>query len=110
MEVDQAGTLRTGGTCFELKFSQLMEEGKYAQADHWHARLAPYMAMFHGAYGDADRVFHAAALTKASLEYVGLYGGPLRPPHRAMNSQEKKGLWAIMDQMGVKKGEQVEAT
>ena len=92
---------------FELEFFRLLEDGKYAEADRWHTRLAPYMAMFHGEYGEAHLSFHAAALIKASLEYVGLYGGPLRPPHRAMNPQEKEELWAIMNRMGVKKAEGV---
>ena len=34
---------------------------------------------------------------------MGLYGGPLRPPFRAMNAQEKKELHAVMEQIGVKK-------
>ena len=33
---------------FELSFFDLMEEGRYAEADRWHARFAPYMAWHHG--------------------------------------------------------------
>ena len=80
-----------------------MEEGKYQEADRWHARLAPYMSWFHGEFWRASRFFHGSAVLKATLEYVGLYGGPLRPPFRAMNAQEKRELHAIMEKIGVKK-------
>ena len=33
---------------------------------------------------------------------MGLYGGPLRPPFRAMTDDEKHDLYAVMDGMGVK--------
>jgi len=88
---------------FELHFFKLLEEGKYQEADRWHARLAPYMAWFHGEFWKASRFFHGSAVLKATLEYVGLYGGPLRPPFRAMNAQEKRELHAVMEQIGVKK-------
>ena len=91
---------------FELKFFQMMEEGMYAEADRWHARLIPYMNLFHGEYWTAPRYFHHAAIVKASLEYVGLYGGPLRPPFRAMDQAAKNELFAIMDQVGVQKSKE----
>jgi len=90
---------------FELKFFQLMQEGKYAEADRWHARLAPYMAMFQGEFwtDKKRRAFHGADIVKASMEYVGLYGGPLRPPFRELSQEEKRELWSLLDQMGVTK-------
>ena len=88
---------------FELSFYDLMEQGRYAEADRWHARLAPYMAMHHGEFWRAPRYLHHAAIVKASLEYTGLHGGPLRPPFRAMNAQEKEELYAIMDGIGAKR-------
>ena len=88
---------------FELNFFDMMERGEYAEADRWHARLAPYMAWFQGEFWKASRYFHQAAIVKASLEYVGLYGGVLRPPYRAMNPQEKEELYAVMEAMGVKR-------
>ena len=45
----------------------------------------------------------AVPIIKASLEYVGLYGGPLRPPFRAMNTGEKAELHAITEEIGVMK-------
>lgn len=86
---------------FELEFFHLMEQGRYLEADRWHARMAEYMAWFQGEFAQADRYFSQAALVKASLEYVGLYGGPLRPPFRPMNTTEKEELFAVMDRMSV---------
>ena len=88
---------------FEVKLFKLMEQGKYQEADRWHARIAPYMDWFAGEFFKAPRFFHSAAIIKASLEYVGLYGGPLRPPFRAMNAAEKRDLHAVMDKIGVTK-------
>jgi 4-hydroxy-tetrahydrodipicolinate synthase len=88
---------------FEVHFFRLMEEGRYKEAERWHARLATYMSWFAGEFFKAPRWFHSAAIIKASLEYVGLYGGPLRPPFRAMSSEEKEQLHAVMAEMGVKR-------
>ena len=88
---------------FELKFYQLMTEGKYVEADKWHARIGPYMELMSGEYWQGARFTFQTAVVKASMEYVGLYGGPLRPPLRALNAEERKELWAVMERMGVKK-------
>ena len=37
------------------------------------------------------------------MEYVGLYAGPLRPPFRAVNAEERKEVYAILDAMEVKR-------
>ena len=87
---------------FELEFFDLMEQGRYPEADGWHARMAQYMAWFSGEAFRADRFVSQTALVKASLEYVGLYGGPLRPPFRAMSPTEMEELYATMDKMSVK--------
>ena len=44
-----------------------------------------------------DFVFHDGATFKAMLEDVGLYGGPVRPPFRALSKQEKDDLFAMLD-------------
>ena len=88
---------------FELTFFDLMEEGKYTEAEQWHARIAPYMALFHGEFNKGARVLHQAALVKASMEYVGLYAGPLRPPFRAVSTEERKEVYAILDALEVKR-------
>ena len=88
---------------FETSFFNLIEEGRHDEADHMHARLSPYMAWFDGEFSSSGRFASQAAVIKASMEYVGLYGGPVRPPFRVLNPDEKQELWATMDQMGVKK-------
>lgn len=88
---------------FEIRFFQMIQKKQYAEADKWHTRLAPYFAWFQGEFWRSQRFFHASALIKASMEYVDLYGGPLRPPFRALNAAEKKDLWAMMEKMGVRK-------
>lgn len=88
---------------FELTFFDLMEQGKYSEADRWHARMGEYMSWFQGeSFGFEERFFSQAALVKASLEFVGLYGGPLRTPFRSLNTAEKNEWFAVMDRMGVK--------
>lgn len=89
---------------FELELFDLMEHGRYPEADAWHARMAEYMAWFGGEAFKADRFVSQTALVKASLEYVGLYGGPLRPPFRAVSRTEREALYATMDKMGVRQG------
>ena len=84
---------------FELQYFGLLEENDYAAADRLHARLAQYMDWFGGSHG----YFHHAALVKASLEHVGLYGGPLRPPFRSMPDEAKVELFALLDELGVSK-------
>lgn len=86
----------------ELDFYDLMEEGRYQEADRHHARMAQYMDWFSSEGFGTGQLFSQAAVVKASLEYVGLYGGPVRPPFRALSATEKDELYATMDEMGVR--------
>ena len=88
---------------FELSFFDLMERGRYAEADRWHARLAPYMAWHHGEHWKSGRYVFDAAVVKASLEYVGLHGGPVRPPFRALDAGEKAELWETIEGIGLER-------
>jgi len=88
---------------FELQILDHLESGNYKEADKQHAIITPYMAKFHGEFWKASKYWHNGAIIKASLEYVGLYGGPVRPPFRELNKSEKNELFAIMDDMNVKK-------
>ena len=91
---------------FELRYFRLLEEGDYGAADRLHSSLVPYMDWFGGTYtgdGSPHGYFHHAALVKASLEYVGLYGGPMRPPFQAVGDGAKKDLFGVMDELGVSK-------
>jgi dihydrodipicolinate synthase/N-acetylneuraminate lyase len=88
---------------FEIGFFKLIEQGKFQEADRMHARLGPYMAWFDGEFSTTGRFASQAAVIKASMEYVGLYGGRVRPPFRTLNEDEKHELWATMDRIGVRK-------
>ena len=88
---------------FELEFFRLLEDGDYAAAERWHARLAPYFDLFQGEGGMGVGGLQHSALIKASLEYVGLYGGAPRPPFRAANAEEKAAVDAALDKIGAKK-------
>lgn len=88
---------------FEIHYYHLLQAKKYEEADRWHARLAPYFTWFHGEFWRSRRFFLPSAVIKASMEYVGLYGGPVRPPFKEMPLEAKKELWALMDEMGVRK-------
>jgi hypothetical protein len=61
------------------------------------------MAWFGGEFWNARRFFLHTAIIKASLEYVGLYGGPVRPPFKEMPPDAKQELWALLKQIGVTK-------
>ena len=88
---------------FELELFRLLEDGDYVAAERWHARMAPYLEIFQGDGGLGLHALNDAALVKASLEYVGLYGGPLRPPFRAAAAAEKSDVYALLDRIGAKK-------
>lgn len=87
---------------FELKFWDLMEAGQYQEADRWHARITPYMQFHRNEEFEGEAHYYAAALIKACLEYVGLYGGPVRPPFQELTGGQKERLFTVLDQMGVK--------
>ena len=40
---------------FELGILDLLEDGKYKEADKEHARITPYMAKFHGEFWKASK-------------------------------------------------------
>ncbi len=79
-----------------------MESGAYAEADRWHSRITPYMHFHQGEEFEGSSQFFAASLIKSCMEYVGLYGGPVRPPFRALTPRQKDQLFRVLDDMGVK--------
>lgn len=89
---------------FELHYFDLLEAGDYAEADRWHARIAPYMQYHRDEEFGGSSHYFPAALIKACLEYVGLYGGPVRPPFQALTSAQKDEVFGVLESMGVKKG------
>lgn len=89
---------------FELHYWDLLETGRYQDADRWHAKLASYMRYFAGDEFSGEYYFFGASIIKASLEYVGLYGGPVRPPFRELTSEQKEEIFTVLDQIDVKRG------
>jgi 4-hydroxy-tetrahydrodipicolinate synthase len=82
---------------FELRYWGLLEAGEYRRAELGHARINPlfhYMMSKGGAHTPVT-------VLKACLEYAGLAGGPVRPPHRALADAEKTGVFEILAAIGV---------
>jgi len=96
---------------FEAKYWSLLEQRKYEEADKWHAKLGPFWDFFYGGGGTIkgeefagiEGSFFPASVLKAALEYVGLYGGPVRPPFIELTKEQKKKLFNILENIGVKK-------
>ena len=85
---------------FELKYWNLLETKQYQEADKFHSRLEPYMKFFYGDEFSGEYSYFHASTVKASLEYVGLYGGPVRPPFRELNKSQKEKLFSVLDSIG----------
>lgn len=83
---------------FELRYWTLLENRHYHEAARWQARLAPYTRLFSREGGWGEYLF-AASVIKATLEYVGLYGGPVRPPFRDLSMTQKEKLFALLDKL-----------
>ncbi len=83
---------------FEAKYWSLLEQGKYQEADKWHAKLGPWWDWYFSEGPFVDSSPH-----KAGLEYRGLYGGPVRPPFVELTKEQKKKLFGILEGMGVPK-------
>jgi len=86
---------------FELKYWSLLEQRKYEEALKWNAKLSPYFEFLtgdgaEGAFGDSSGV-------KAGLDYVGLHGGPVRPPFIGLTKEQKKKLFGVLEGIGVPK-------
>ncbi|MAX04432.1 MAG: hypothetical protein CL883_03840 [Dehalococcoidia bacterium] len=82
----------------EAKFWQLLQEGKYAEADKFHSRQATFWRLV-----DEGFEGYATNVLKAAAEYVGINAGSVRPPFRDLNTKEKESLAQILAELGVKK-------
>ncbi len=89
---------------FEAKYWSLLEQGKYEEATKWHAKLGPYYAFIKDkALAGVEDAFQESPVDKAALEYLGLYGGPVRPPFIELTKEQKKKLFGILEAIGVPK-------
>ncbi len=93
---------------YEAKYWSLLEQHKYEESIKWNAKLAPYVKFLKGE-GDGDPgtegpfpLFNASVI-KTGLEYVGLYGGPVRPPFIELTKEQKKRFFGVLEGMGVPK-------
>jgi len=81
-----------------MHYWQLLESGQYGEAELWRARFAPVFQFVH-AHPPSATVYSWVNIIKAALEYVGLEGGPVRPPFRALNEAERRPLYALFEKM-----------
>jgi len=87
---------------YELDYWDLLQEGKYLEAERHHARLFPFIARFHrGGEHDGNEGFSAITVLKAALEYVGLAGGTVRPPFKGLTRAERNEVFELLKAAGV---------
>ncbi len=83
---------------FELRRWDLLESGKYKEAEMLGSRFTGFLHRYlTGDEFGGDFVFHDGATAKAMFEYAGLHGGPVRPPFKALDDQQKKDMFALLD-------------
>lgn len=85
---------------FEMRYWNLLEAGAYKEAELHRARVAP-LFQFVQEHPAATSAYSWISVLKAALEYVGLEGGPLRPPFRALTAAEKAPLFDLLGRLGV---------
>ena len=85
---------------FEMRYWQLLEAGSYREAEIHRTKIAPLLQLVED-HPSSEGAFSWISVIKAVLEYVGLTGGPLRPPFRALNRAEKEEVFRVLDSIGV---------
>ena len=87
---------------YELEYWDLLQAGKYLEAERHHGRLFPFVERFHhGSEPGANEAFSAITVMKAALEYVGLTGGPVRPPFKGLSQAEHDEVFRLLRAAGV---------
>jgi dihydrodipicolinate synthase/N-acetylneuraminate lyase len=87
---------------FEMRYWDLLEAGQYKEAQLWRHRVAPLFEFVFD-HPSTTTAYSWITFLKAALEYVGLEGGPVRPPFRALNEAEKKPVFDLLESLGVPK-------
>lgn len=87
---------------FEMKYWELLEKGDYKAAQLHRHRLAP-LFQFVMDNPATTSAYSWITVLKAALEYVGLEGGPVRPPFRALNQAEKAKLFDLLAKLELPK-------
>jgi 4-hydroxy-tetrahydrodipicolinate synthase len=88
---------------FEMTYWELMEKGDYKAAQLHRHEMAP-LFQFVFDHPSTTTAYSWITIIKAALEYVGLEGGPVRPPFRALNATEKKEVFDLLSSLGVPRG------
>lgn len=86
---------------FEMQYWDLLEAGAYREAQLIRAKIAFPLTQFFSERPDTKTAFSWVTVLKAALEYVGLTGGVVRPPFRALNASEKSELFKVLDAIGL---------
>ncbi len=86
---------------FEAKYWSLLEQRKYEEADKWHSKMSPFLELRRSE--DPEGIGGGGRYIKTALEYVGLYGGPQRPPFIGLTKEQKKKIFGILEAIGVPK-------
>jgi 4-hydroxy-tetrahydrodipicolinate synthase len=87
---------------FEMKYWELLEQGDYKAAQLHRHRMAP-LFQFIMDHPSTTTAYSWITVLKAALEYMGLEGGPVRPPFRALNAAEKAELFDLLARLGLPK-------
>ena len=85
---------------FEWRYWELLQAGSYRDAEIWRSRVWPFYQFVLDQTAKAN-AFSWVSVLKAALEYVGLEGGPVRPPFRALNQEEKTVVFDILRSIGL---------
>jgi len=95
---------------YETKFWSLLKQRKYEEAEKWRAKIGPFWEFFYSGGGDtkggefsSEGAFYVESIVKTALEYVGLYGGPVRPPFIELTKEQKNKLFGVLEGIGVPK-------
>jgi dihydrodipicolinate synthase/N-acetylneuraminate lyase len=88
---------------FEMRYWDLLEQGDYKAAQLHRHRMAP-LFQFVFDNPSTSTAYSWITIIKAALEYIGLEGGPVRPPFRELNASEKQRVFDLLESLGVPKG------
>jgi 4-hydroxy-tetrahydrodipicolinate synthase len=87
---------------FEMRYWDLLQAGDYKAAQLHRHKMAP-LYQFVMDHPSTTSAYSWITVLKAALEYIGLEGGPVRPPFRELNATEKKTIFDLLDGLGVPK-------
>lgn len=94
----------------EAEYWSLLEQHKYEESFKLNAKMAPYFEFIAGRGGGEPGIegpfaLFIASVMKTALEYVGLYGGSVRPPFVDLTKEQKECFFGILEGIGVPRKE-----